>query len=235
MLAEPLYTVTTFCLSSSSSEVIQFFQPLKNLKDHRAHLHCGEYAVQACQAIRPVCVRKTFTLLWFAIFKLALAIQVKKPAWGGQLKPVPSSNQEVLQKFLLCHFKIGRNTLNFFFREGCAICPATISALTAVISGKQFFMERQKLFIQLIRISMDFEKGSEAKIFVFPFCGGSRDIIWRNHNFSTPFFGKSLRPLYTFLELSAIGNYPSQRHFQSQDELHQCLQRKESAKKIKTF
>lgn len=76
----------------------------------------------------------------------------------------------------------GRNAVDFFFRKVCAVCPTAVPALAAIISVKQFLMERQELPIQLIRICMNLEEGSRTQIFIFSFRGGSVDIFWRNHS-----------------------------------------------------
>ena len=101
---------------------------------------------------------------------------------GRQLQSIPAPNQTVLQKFLPGHAEIGRDANDFLFRENRAVPPAAVSALAAVVSGKQFPMERQKLLIQLVWIRMNFEEGSEAQIFVLLLCGG-RNIFGSNHIF----------------------------------------------------
>lgn len=39
-------------------------------------------------------------------------------------------------------------------------------------------MERQELPVQLVRICMNLEEGSETQIFILPLLSGSVDIFW---------------------------------------------------------
>ena len=169
-------------LLSVFPKVIQFLQPLQNLIGHGAYFRCGEYAIQAPQAVRPICVWEAPAFLWLALLDLAPAIHFKKPAGGRQFQPIPAPDQAVLQEFLPRHAEIGRNAVDFFFRKVCAVCPTAIPTLAAIISGKQFLMERQELPIQLVRICMNLEEGSETQIFILPLLSGSVDIFWRNHS-----------------------------------------------------
>ena len=132
--------------------MIQSLQPLQNLKSHRTHLCRREYAVQTCQTVRTIRVRKAPALLWFAVLKPASAVHVKEPAGGRQFQSVLTPNQAILQKFLSGHTEIGRDDVDFLFREDRAIPPAAVPALAAIVSGKQLPMERQKLLIQLVYI-----------------------------------------------------------------------------------
>ena len=88
-------------------KVVYLFQPLYNLKDYRAHLRSGKYAVQTFQTMGLVRVGKALTFFWFALLKPTFPIIVQKPAGCGHFQAIPSPNQMILQKLLPRQAEIG--------------------------------------------------------------------------------------------------------------------------------
>ena len=164
-------------LLSVFPKVIQFLQPLQNLIGHRAYPRRRDHTKQAHHAVGPICVWEPFAFLRLALLDPASAVHVEKAARGRQLQTIPAPDQAVLQKFLPRHAKVGGDADDFIFRKRCTVLPAAVPALAAIISVKQFPMERQELPVQLVRICMNLEEGSETQIFILPLLSGSVDIF----------------------------------------------------------
>ena len=138
---EELRTAPVF-LFSVLPKVIPFLQPLQNLISHGTYLRRRDHAKQAHHAVGPICVWKAPAFLRLALLDPAPAIHFEKPAGGRQFQPIPAPDQAVLHKFLPCHAKVSRDADDFLFRKRCTVLPAAVSALAAIISVKQFPMER---------------------------------------------------------------------------------------------